>query len=187
MQRGLGVIGLLSALLIVACTQQGKVEGTVSDITENTITIVTTDGSLVTFSTRDAKVTAPAGIHRGSPVTVGFKEEIADGFGNAKRVVVPEEYNLLIGRWMAPCDEYHESMHGFELMPDGEVLEIGDHSIIYNFWKYANGKLSMAEYRNHLDEEIFDMVHHWHIEYLDRSTLTISGYGYNYTFARSSR
>ncbi len=180
-------VSLLSVLLFVACSQLKDVEGTVCDITEHTLTIATESEEVITFSTRGAKIVAPAGVHRGSPVVVSYEGEIADGFGNAERIEAPEEYNLLIGRWLAPSDKYHESMHGFELMPGGEVLEIGDHSIVYNCWKYADGELSMAECREHLDEEIFDLVHHWSIESVDRSMLTISGYGQSYTFARTTR
>lgn len=185
-QRISSAANLLLALLFIACSQPREIEGVIRDRTEHTLTIAT-ERDVITFSTRGAKIVAPAGIHRGSPVVVAYEGEIADGFGNAERIEVPEEYNLLIGRWMAPCDEYHEEMHGFELMPDGEVMEIGDHSIIYNYWRYADGKLSMAEYKENLDEEIFDLVHHWRVELVDRTTLTISGYGESYIFARTSR
>ena len=139
----------------------------------------------------DAVISRVAGIHCGSPVTIEFKGEIVDSFGNAVRVEAPEEYNLLIGRWVAPYDspyaEKTDMLHGFELLPDGSVIEIGEHSIIYNYWRYADGKLSLAEYEECLDEEIFDLVNHWQVEHLDRSTLTVSGYGWRWMFARSER
>ena len=178
-------------VLMMSCAQSGTIEGTVRDITENTITITTDDNTLVTFSTRCAKFRCNAGIHCGSPVTIEFKGEIVDSFGNAVRVDAPEEYNLLIGRWVAPYDspyaEKTDMLHGFELLPDGSVIEIGEHSIIYNYWRYADGKLSLAEYEECLDEEIFDLVNHWQVEQLDRSILTVSGYGWRWMFARSER
>jgi hypothetical protein len=118
-------------------------------------------------------------------------DDIADGFGNARSVVAPEEYNLLIGRWVAPYNspfaENPEMLHGFELLPDGSVIEIGEHSIKYNCWRLRDNKISLAEYVENLDMDSFDFVHHWRIEHLDNSILTISYDGMTKTFARVGR
>ena len=186
-----GILVFLFTTLFDSCARHDEVEGVVCEVTDNTLTIKTEQDDLVTFSTRGARVQCPAGIYVGSPVKVGYMDDIADGFGNARSVVAPEEYNLLIGRWVAPYNspfaDNPEMLHGFELLPDGSVIEIGEHSIIYNYWRYADGKLSFAEVEDGLDEEIFDIVNHWKVEHLDNSTLTISGYDLRWTFARSER
>ncbi len=187
MAKIVGSLAVMVAMLLASCVRPCRVEGTVSDISENTITITTAENAIVTFSTRGAKMCCPAGIHRGSPVIVEFSDDVSDGFGNAERVEAPEEYNLLIGRWIAPCGGNPECMHGFELRPDGEVIEIGDHSILYNYWRYADGTLSLAEAEENLLIDRFDLAHHWTIEHIDHSTLTISGYGRTETFARGER
>ena len=187
MKRLIGVLVVSAAVLMMSCVQSGRIEGVVRDIAENTITIIAEDDTLVTFSTRGAKFLCDAGIHCGSPVTITFRGDITDGFGNAERVEAPEDYNLLVGRWVASYEDAPEFVHGFELLPDGDVIEIGDHSIIYNCWRYADGVLSLAEEEENLDEEIFDLVNHWQVEHLDRSTLTVSGYGQTWIFARSQR
>ncbi len=187
MDRAFRFAVLSVVMLLASCSTSGEVEGKVSDLTENTITVTTAKNEIVTFSTRDAKMCCPAGIHRGSPVTVEFKGEITDGFGCAKRVNAPEDYNLLLGRWIAPCKWAPECMCGFELLPDGTVIEIGDHAILYNCWRFVDGTLSFAEVEECLDEEIFDLAHHWKVEHVDHSTLTLSGYEQTMTFARSER
>lgn len=158
------------------------------DITDNTLTLVCEEGSMITFSTREAQFHCPGGAHKGSPVTVSYCDDISDGFGNAASVEMPERYNLLIGRWLAPCTEEPEKMHGFELCEDGSVLEIGDHSIIYNHWRVTDDDtLSLAETEEGLDCDLFDVAQHWHIDHLDHSTLTISYGEMSESFARKSR
>lgn len=187
MRKVFGLLTLSAAMLLTSCSPSSTIEGTVRNVTEHTITITTEDNANVTFSTRGAKMHCGAGIHRGSPVTIDFKESIADGFGNATRVEAPERYNLLVGRWVAHCEQEPEAVHGFDLLPGGNVVEIGDHSIIYNRWRLDGDTLSLAESDENLDEEIFDLVHHWTIEHLDRSTLTLYGYDQRWSFARSER
>ena len=189
--RSLGLVILSVVTMMISCERIQKVEGTVRDITDNTLTISCPDGGIVTFSTRKARFVTPSGIHRGSPVEVSFKSELSDGFGNATRVEAPETYNLLIGRWVAPYNSPYadnpELLHGFELLEDGSVIEIGEHSITYNCWRLRDNRISMAEYVENLDMDSFDFVHHWHIDYLDSSILTISYDGMTKTFARVER
>jgi hypothetical protein len=186
-----GILVFLFTTLFDSCAHHDEVEGVVCEVTDNTLTIKTNDNVLVTFSTRRAKMRCPAGIYPGSPVKVSYMDDIADGFGNARSVVAPEEYNLLIGRWVAPYNspfaENPEMLHGFELLPDGSVIEIGEHSIKYNCWRLRDNKISLAEYVENLDMDSFDFVHHWRIEHLDNSILTISYDGMTKTFARVGR
>ena len=157
------------------------------DVAEHTLTVKTESLGVVTFLTREARMRCQAGIHRGSPVVVTISGDIVDGFSVADRVVVPETYNLLIGRWVAPCEENPELMHGFELLEDGEVIAIGEHSIPYHCWHLNGDTLSMAECESNLDADQSDLAHHWHIEHLGEETLTISCCGKTKSFARTSR
>ena len=181
------ILVFLFSTLFDSCTRCDVVEGKVCEVTENTLTITTQCDNKLTFSIRDARMYSPAGIHRGSPVTVTYVDDIVDGFGNARTVNVPESYNLLIGRWVAPCSDNPDVMHGFELLENGDVIEIGSHSIIYNCWRFDGSRLSMAESAENLDVDHFDFAHHWKIEHLDHSMLTISYGGMIETFARVSR
>ena len=178
---------LVVAAVISSCGRSYSIEGTVQEVAEHTLTVKTEGLGVVTFLTRDAKMRCPAGIHRGSPVEVTISDVIVDGFAVADRVVAPETYNLLIGRWVAPYEENPELMYGFELLEDGEVIEIGEHSIPYNCWRLKDNTISMAECEENLDIDRFDFAHHWYIEEFDGLTLTISYSGMTRTFARSER
>ena len=173
-------------VFMTSCSQSNRIEGTLREVTENTLTITAEDDRLVTFSTRGARIVAPAGIHCGSPVEVSYADDITDGFGNADRVEFSERYNLLIGRWVTPYKECPDMLHGFELLEDGSIIEIGDHSIIYCFWKSFDDTLVLAEVDD-LDCEPYEFVQHWKIEHLDKSSLTISYCGVTETYSRVSR
>lgn len=178
---------LAFAAVISSCTRSYTIEGTVRDVAEHTLTVKTKELGVVTFLTREAKMRCPAGIHRGSPVEVTISGDITDGFSVADRVVAPEAYNLLIGRWVAPCEENPELLCGFELLEDGEMIEIGDHSIPYNCWRLKDDTISVAESDENLDIDLFDFAHHWHIEELNDSILVISYCGKTKTLVRSER
>ena len=178
----LGIIAAVVAALFSSCTRTSTIEGVVHEVTENTITVTTDGDTKVTFSTRGTKMSCPVGIRRGSPVVVGYSDDISDGFGNARTIKAPETYNLLIGRWEAPCKEMPELKHGFELMEDGSIVEIGDHSIIYCYWKSFDNTLVLSECDDL--EEDFEFCQYWRIESLNQSTLTISRCGQTETFAR---
>ena len=183
----LALISILVSMISPSCMENHTIEGTVHDVTENTLTVALDEGRMVIFSTRDARMRCPAGIHRGSPVEVTFSDDVSDGFGNADRVVAPETYNRLLGRWVAPCVEDPEMKHGFELLDNGDVIEIGDHSIPYNCWRLDDEEILMAECAENLDGDLCDSAHRWHIESLDHSMLVVGRNGVREAYARSSR
>ena len=79
----IGIIVALFSSLFNSCTPSDTIEGEVRDITKNTITIVTESDSVVTFSTRRAKMKGTTEAIRGSHVEISFSDDISDGFGNA--------------------------------------------------------------------------------------------------------
>ena len=82
----ISLITLLLATMLNSCTRSNTIEGVVSNVTPNTITIVTDEDALVTFSIRGAKVRCSDGLHKGSLVEVDYADDISDGFGNARAV-----------------------------------------------------------------------------------------------------
>ena len=82
------LFAMLLAALLSSCVRSNTVEGVVSDVTENTLTIVTEEDALVTFSIRDAKVRGSAGLCKGAFVEVDYTDDISDGFGNARTVEI---------------------------------------------------------------------------------------------------
>lgn len=180
--RIFALIAIVATVLFSSCSRRALLEGVVRELTENTITVMT-DDQKVTFSTRGSKMRCPAGIHRGSPVVVSYCDDISDGFGNARTIEAPESYNLLIGRWEAPYEEVPELTHGFELLEDGSIVEIGDHSILYCYWKSFDSTLILSECDD-LSED-FEFCQYWEIVSLSPSMLTISRGGETQTFART--
>ena len=82
----ISLITMLLATILNSCTRCNTVGGVVSDVTENTMTIVTEEDAKVTFSIRNVRVRCADELRKGSLVEVAYSDDISDGFGNARVV-----------------------------------------------------------------------------------------------------
>lgn len=133
------------ALLLAGCSGRGPVvEGTVCDVTQNTVTLCTPTGDTITFRTAEAVRDCAGGVHRGSPVTVVCDGEPCAGFGTATKVIAPAEYNLLIGIWMRPGPADADKNEGFALWPCGEAESINVPELCIDGWSTEGGMLTLT-------------------------------------------
>lgn len=96
--KNLNVMAGVCLLAMTACTpQQVSVKGVISDVTMNTLTIVSQLGDTLEFSTLNAERDSPSGILLEDTATVYYNGKYSEGMSATKIVVIPREKALLGG------------------------------------------------------------------------------------------
>lgn len=163
---------LLAVSAAVACRHPQVVEGRVDDASMNTVTVRTADGEIITFGTSYAERDCPAGMFIGSPVTVVCDGEVENGFGTAKKVSAPADYNLLIGAWVQPNPIDAERVQGFNLYVEGDASSINMSTLLYEEWSIDGRELTLSG-RSIGNGQTLDFSETWSIERLDARELVI--------------
>ncbi len=153
-----------------SCSQPNVLEGTVAEVTTNTVT-VSCDDSIVTFGTFDAEKDCPGGLHIGSPITVSYKGEIHDGFATACRLSAPANYNFLAGSWLQtyPVSDVEQ---GFRLLTDGSAESINMATLVYTGWSVDGDKLTLSG-KSIGNGQTIDFTETWTIEKVNELVLNI--------------
>ena len=151
---------------------QRVVEGTVDDASMNTVTVRTADGEIITFGTSYADRDCPAGLLVGSPVAIVCDGEVENGFGTAKKISAPADYNSLVGAWVQPNPIDAEQVQGFYLYVEGEAGSINMSTLVYEHWSVADGVLMLSG-KSIGNGQTIDFSEKWNIEHLDACELVI--------------
>ena len=163
---------LFAVAVAVACRHPQVVEGRVDDVSMNTVTVRTADGEIITFGTSYAERDCPAGMFIGSPVTVVCDGEVENGFGTAKKISAPADYNLLIGAWVQPNPIDAERVQGFNLYVEGDASSINMSTLLYERWSLDGRELTLSGWSLG-NGQTFRFSDTWSIERLDARELVI--------------
>lgn len=164
----------VSAVLIAGCTRERMMEGTISDASMNTVTIICEDGTATTFSTSEADTTQANGLITGSPATIYYKGKAAEGRTlRATRIVTPEQYSMLIGMWVIPDPIEAGGVMGFMLEADGKAKSINMATLVLESWRYDEGRLTISG-RSIGNGQTIDFDEEYTVESLDDTTLVLA-------------
>jgi len=170
----ISLLPLICMVLVATSCRDARqvVEGTVADASMNTVTVRTADGGIITFGTSYADRDCPAGLLVGSPVAIVCDGEVENGFGIAKKISAPADYNSLVGAWVQPNPIDAEQVQGFYLYVEGEAGSINMSTLVYEHWSVADGVLMLSG-KSVGNGQTIDFSETWNIEHLDACELVI--------------
>lgn len=165
---------VLSAALcaLAACSdpEPRELTGTIADASMHELSVATSDGRTVAFSTIDADMSQANGLLLGSPVRVTYRGKIRNDVGTALSVWADPVYERLVGSWIETTPGYRQ---GIDLEVEGVARSIDMSTLVYEGWKLLpDGRLNLRG-RTIDNGESVRFSDDWQILRLDADTLEI--------------